>query len=105
MTRGEFIVCANTLRDYASWERKLYECGMDLMNTPAAHLAENIQAAMCDFNPDWSYDSAQGFDWIVEWCFGEVLFAKRHGISFDLDDAGALYDFLIFMNEHGWEDE
>ena len=30
MTKEQFCVCANTLRDYASWERKLYECGMDL---------------------------------------------------------------------------
>ena len=42
MTKGQFCVCANTLRDYAIWERKLYECGMDLTGTPAAHLAENI---------------------------------------------------------------
>lgn len=104
MTKEQFCVCANTLRDYASWERKLYECGMDLTDTPAAHLAENIQAAMCDFNPDWSYDTKYEFDWIIEWCFSEACGADRHGRQFDLRDAGALYDFLMFMNEHGWED-
>ena len=105
MTRGQFCVCANTLRDYAIWERKLYECGMDLADTPAAHMAENLQAVMCDFDSDWSYDTKKGFDWIVEWCFGEIFFEERHGREFVLKDAGALYDFLMFMNEHGWEAE
>lgn len=104
MTKGQFCVCANTLRDYAIWERKLYECGMDLTDTPAAHLAENIQAAMCEFDPEWSYDTKLGFDWIIEWSFGEVHYEKRHGREFVLDSASALYDFLVFMNEHGWED-
>lgn len=105
MTKGQFCVCANTLRDYALWERKLYECGMDLTGTPAARLAENIQAAMCDFDYEWAYDTKKEFDWIIEWCFGEVFCEERHGREFVLDSAGALYDFLVFMNEHGWEDE
>ena len=54
MTRGQFCVCANTLRDYTIWERKLYECGMDLTCTPAAMLAGKIQEAMCDFDVNWS---------------------------------------------------
>jgi hypothetical protein len=104
MTKGQFCICASTLRDYASWERKLYECGMDLTGTPAAHLAENIHAAMCEFDPEWSYDTKLGIDWIIEWSFGEARYEKRHGREFVLDNASALYDFLVFMNEHGWED-
>ena len=104
MTKGQFCVCANTLRDYALWERKLYECGMDLTGTPAAMLAEKIQEAMCGFDLNWSYDTKKEFDWIIEWCFGEDLTEKRHGCEFVLDSALALYDFLVFMNEHGWED-
>lgn len=104
MTRGQFCVCANTLRDYAIWERKLYECGMDLTGTPAAMLAEKIQEAMCGFDVNWSYDAKKEFDWIIEWCFGEDLCEERHGHEFVLDSALALYDFLVFMNEHGWED-
>lgn len=104
MTKEQFCICAKTLQEYSSWERKLYECGMDLTGTPASDLAENIHAAMVEFNPDWSYDTKYGFDWIIEWCFSEVCGAERHGEQFNLRDAGALYDFLVFMNEHGWED-
>ena len=107
MTRKNFCVFANTLRDYSSWERKLYECGIDLEGTPVAHMAENMWSVMCDFDPSFSYDEKLGFDWIIEWAYSPDspnLIQKRHGIIFDFSSAGALYDFLVFMNEHGWED-
>ena len=106
MTRNQFCTCAKTLREYGLWERKLYDCGFDLTGTPASDLAENLHAIMCNFNPNWAYDTKLGFDWIIEWSCGEsdAYWQERHGRSFDIDDAGALYDFLVFMNEHGWED-
>lgn len=106
MTRGQFIVCARTLREYSEWERNLYRCGLDLADTPVAHMAENLQATMCDFNPDWDYDTKLGISWIVEWSYGEsdCYCQTRHGVTFNISDAAALYDFLVFMNEHGWED-
>ena len=105
MTKEQFCICAKTLQEYSLWERKLYECGMDLTGTPASDLAENIHAAMVEFNPDWAYDAKLEFDWIIEWCFGEIQGTRRHGKDFILDSPAALYDFLVFMNEHGWEDE
>ena len=104
MTKEQFCVCANTLRDYALWERKLYEFGMDLTGTPAAHMAENLQTVMCDFDYEWAYDTKDELDWIIEWSYGELCAVRRHGIEFVLKDAGALYDFIVYMNEHGWED-
>ena len=53
MKKQNFCVFANTLRDYGSWERKLYECGIDLEGTPVAHMAENMWSAMCDFDPSF----------------------------------------------------
>ena len=104
MTKEIFCKCGEVLQDYSSWERKLYECGMDLAHTPANDLAEAVMYMMCDGDPEWAYDTECGFNWLIEWCFGETVYAKRHGVEFDLTDAGALYDFLVFMNEHGWED-
>ena len=106
MKKQNFCVFANTLRDYGSWERKLYECGIDLEGTPVAHMAENMWSAMCGFDPSFSYDEKLGFDWIIEWTCNEspYLVQHRHGHEWHLDNAGLLYDFLVFMNEHGWED-
>lgn len=107
MTKRQFCACASTLRDYALWERKLYECGIDLMFTPASLLADSFVAAMRDFNPDWAYDEKLGFDWIIEWTHtpdSPNFIQTRHDRDWYLEDAGALYDFLVFMNEHGWED-
>ena len=102
--KENFIKCAQALADYSSWERKLYECGMDLTGTPANEVADLLHQLMCDGNPDWASDTKLGFDWIIEWCFGEATYAKRHGIEFIMDKPGALYEFIVYMNEHGWED-
>ena len=105
MNKSEFVKCAKALLEYSSWERKLYECGMDLESTPANNMADLLHQLMCDGNPDWAYDTKLEFDWIIEWCFGEVTYAKRHGVEFILDTASALYEFIVYMNEHGWEDK
>lgn len=61
---------------------------------------------MCDFDLEWAYDKKLDFNWIVEWSCGEsdCYVQRRHGRVFELDSASALYDFLVFMNEKGWED-
>ena len=106
MTRKNFIKCAEYLREYATWERNLYACDIDLAPTPVNNVVGALQMAMCDFNDAWSYDSKLEFDWIVEWTYDENphFHQIRHGVNFDIHDAGALYDFLVFMNEYGWED-
>ena len=105
MKRKDFIECAKALREYAIWEHNLYNCDIDLGPTPVNNVVGNLQMAMCDFNDSWSYDKKLDLDWIVEWGFDESphFFQTRHGVKFDLREAGALYDFLVFMNEHGWE--
>ena len=105
MNKSDFCKCAKVLQDYSIWEHKLYECGMNLDGSPAGEMAEALHYLICDGNPDWSYDTKLGFDWIIEWCFGEAQWTQRHNIDFFLDTPGALYEFLLFMNEHGWEDE
>lgn len=106
MKRENFIKCAERLREYAAWDRKLYACDIDLSSAPINDIVEALQMAMCDFDANWAYDEKTGLDWIAEWSFGEPPYfcQTRHGVEFDLHDAGALYDFLVFMNEHGWED-
>jgi hypothetical protein len=106
MKREHFIQCAEAIRSYALWERALYKCSIDLDPTPITGVLDVLGLAMGDFDGEWAYDNKLGFNWIVEWTFGEsdAYYQERHGKSFDLTDAGALYDFLVFMNEHGWED-
>lgn len=108
MNKLEFCNCLDTLRQYGDWERKMYECGFDTTSTPVGMLAENLQAAMCGFDLDWSYDTKMGLDWIIEWTYSPDspnFVQTRHGHTFNLTEPSALYDFLVFMNEHGWEDE
>jgi hypothetical protein len=108
MTRSEFIAIAETLRNYGEWEKNLYALGIDLTGTPAMNLAESLECFMRNGDLNWSYDEKLEFDWIIEWCYtpdSPNFTQHRHGKDFDLTDAGALYDFLVFMNEHGWEAE
>jgi hypothetical protein len=107
MKKSEFCQCIEAMRKYSAWEKALYRCDIDLAPTPITGVLDTLALCMCDFNPDWAYDEKEGLDWIVEWSFGESdgFYQKRHGVEFDLTDAGALYDFLVFMNEHGWWEE
>jgi hypothetical protein len=61
---------------------------------------------MCGFDINWSFDSKLEFDWIIEWAFNpEAYIAQtRHGVEWFLKDAEILYDFLVFMNERGWDE-
>lgn len=108
MNKIVFVECANILRNYSDWEKKMYECGLDMSTTPVGAVADMLHGAMCDFDldNDWSYDAKLKFDWVFEWVYNpdSPNFVQiRHGRTFNLNDAGALYDFLVFMNEHGWE--
>lgn len=104
MKKSEFIQCIEAMRKYSAWEKALYKCDIDLAPTPITGVLDALAQCMCDFDSEWAYDDKEGLNWIVEWSFDESpnLCQKRHGIEFDLTDAGALYDFLMFMNEHGW---
>lgn len=106
ITKAQFCESAEVMRSYAIWERAMYNWGIDFTNTPVEKLAEHCHVMMCDFDRDWSYDAKLELDWILEWTFGESpnFIQTRHGREFDLTEAGALYDFLVFMNEKGWED-
>lgn len=105
MTKEQFCKCLEALREYSSWEKALYKCNIDLAPTPITELLEVFTLTMSNFDPDWAYDDKESLNWIVEWSFGEspYFIQNRHGRVFDLTEAGALYDFLVFMNEHGWE--
>ena len=108
MKKSEFVRCIEAMKKFASWERKMYECGFDLACTPITDVLDALARCMCDFDSEWAYDNKEGLNWIVEWSFhedGPYFFQKRHGVEFDLTDAGALYEFLVFMNEAGWYDE
>lgn len=107
MNKIDFTECLNALRKYADWEKKMCDCGFDMNYTPVGAIADMLHGAMCDFDGEWSYDQKLEFDWIIEWTFhreNPVFYQIRHGCVFELTSAGALYDFLVFMNEHGWED-
>ena len=106
MSKADFCSCLDTLKKFSAWDAKMYENGIDLCNTPVGELAEKLQLAMCGFNYDWSYDKKLEFDWICEWTFNPeaYVYQTRHGRDWSLMDASILYDFLVFMNEHGWED-
>jgi hypothetical protein len=104
MSKADFCSCLDTLKKYTAWENTLYDNGIDLCGTPVAELAEKLQAAMCGFNSDWSYDSKLDFDWILEWSFDNIpRTQKRHGKLWLIDTPEDLYEFLVFMNANGWE--
>lgn len=107
MKKTRFCECMYSLREYAAWERKLYECGFDLAYTPITGVLERLHEVMCDFNTEWDYDEKLGLSWIIEWTHtpdSPNFIQTRHGRTWYLEDASILYDFLVFMNEHGWED-
>jgi hypothetical protein len=106
MNKTDFCNCLETLRKYTFWENTLYNNGIDLTNTPVADLVEKLQLAMCGFDLEWSYDKKLGFDWIIEWTFNnaEYIWQKRHGKEWFLKEPETLYEFLVFMNECGWEE-
>ena len=107
MRRNEFITCMGVLREYAAWDKQLYALGIDLTESPASKMADHITAMMCDYDRDWSYDEKLGLDWIIEWTYtpdSPNFMQTRHGRTWYLEDAGILYEFIQFMNEHGWED-
>ena len=107
MKKSEFYKCIKAMRNYSAWERKMYDCGFDLASTPITDVLDVLALCMCDFDSEWAYDDKEGLNWIIEWCFhedGPYFTQTRHGRTWNLVDAGILYDFLVFMNEHGWED-
>ena len=107
LNKKDFCNCLETLQKYAAWENTMYQNGIDLCTTPVADLAEKLQIVMCGFNLDWAYDKKLGFDWIIEWTFNNAeawVAQTRHGVEWLLEDAETLYDFLVFMNERGWEE-
>lgn len=106
MNKEDFCSCLETLRKYSAWENTMYSSGLDFGATPLSEVTEKLQLAMCGFNLEWSYDKKLEFDWIIEWSFNSehYLYQTRHGKEWLLDTAEALYDFLVFMNSHGWEE-
>jgi hypothetical protein len=107
MNKHDFCSCIETLCKYSAWEKLMYDNGLDFTGTPVAELAEKLWAAMCGFNPEWAYDKKLEFDWIIEWSFNpeRYEYQTRHGRKWTLTSAEILYDFLVFMNEHGWEED
>lgn len=106
MDKTNFCKCLETLRKYSLWENTMYTSGLDFNNTPVSDLTEKLQLAMCGFDLDWSYDKKLEFDWIIEWTFNAAAYINqtRHGVTWFLEEAEVLYDFLVFMNERGWKD-
>ena len=105
MTKELFCECVDVLKNYSEWERKLDESGLGLYAEPVLRLVDKFQS-VCGLDSDWVYDTKEGLNWVVEWIYlfdGDVT-VSRHGRDFLLNSAGALYDFIVFMNEHGWED-
>ena len=106
MNKTDFCKCLETLKKYSAWEKIMYENGLDFAYTAVSDLAEKLQLAMCGFNHEWSYDKKLEFDWIIEWAFNSEAYRAqtRHGREWDLMTGAELYDFLMFMNDNGWED-
>lgn len=106
MKKEHFCRCIEAMREYSLWERNMYQNGINFDDTPINKVLEVLALSMSDFEADWAYDEKLGINWIVEWCFGESdgFIQKRHGFEFEVVGAGALYDFIVFMNERGWYD-
>ena len=104
MNKTNFCSCLETLRRYSIWENAMYSNNLDFGATPVNELVEKLHLAMCGFKYDWAYDKKLEFNWIFEWAFNPEAYKEqtRHGRTWLLEKPGILYDFLVFMNEHGW---
>ena len=106
MGKESWCKCAEALRKYSNWERGMYNWGIDFAHTPVNGLADTLYNTLCGFNDEWDYDPVEGISWIIEWCFEEspLLHFTRCGREWHLTTPENLYDFLVFMNQEGWED-
>lgn len=109
MRKNEFCEAAAVLREYGLWENKAYNIGFSLLDTPASDLASYFYLLMVDGNPDYDYDIKLDKSWIIAATTDEDFFHiyseyKRHDRVWRIVNFEALYDFLEYMNEHGWED-
>lgn len=103
-----FYSAIQVLREYTNWEINLYRCGVDIEDTAASHLADEMLKVLVDYNYEWDYDPIEEFGWIMEYCsncnFDSIYNNyQRAGRTWNLADAMTLYDFLVYMNEHNWE--
>ena len=106
MTKEEFVICANALRRYWSWERKMLSDGIDLSCSPTGAFADSILEVVVKGDKDWGLDSLYPLspNWIVRWCSSDLedTAFKRGRQYITIADAGALWDFVNEMEELGW---
>lgn len=103
-----FYSAIQALRNYTNWELNLYRWGVDIEDTAASDLANEMLKVLVDYNYEWDYDPIEEFGWIMEYCSncnfdGIYSNYQRAGRTWNLADAMTLYDFLVYMNEHNWE--
>lgn len=106
MTKEEFVICANALRQYWSWENKMASTGIDLSRSPAGDFANSILEMLVKGDKDRGLDSLYplSVNWIVRWCSSDLedTAFKRGRQYITIADAGALWDFVNEMEELGW---
>lgn len=110
MTKELFCRDLATLRDYGHWTIQLTQFGVELdFDTPLAEMVDRYIEFLTDGNRDWDYDTEKEISWIIEFIYDlefeyEYKNYERGGRTWDLSKPCQFYDFLVYMNEHNWED-
>ena len=115
MDRFCWCECARALRNYFSFENKLYEMNIDFSSSEAGKLADAMIKAMGDGDEDWAYDRKADVNWLITWASAEAeQFVYRRTVETDsgievqdicLVDEEDVYEFITQMRENDWPEE
>ena len=115
MNRFCWCECARALRNYFSFENKLYEMNIDFSSSEAGKLADAMIKAMGDGDEDWAYDRKADVNWLITWARAEAeQFVYQRTVETDfgievqdicLVDEEDVYEFITQMRENDWPEE
>lgn len=104
IAKEKFVEYVNVLRRWYSWVNKLDNLGIAFQADEPEILADLVYDFILEDDMDCDYDEYAGVSWVANWC-GAPLDQKGFRRMRDwilIEDAGALYDFIIEMKELGW---
>ena len=112
LNRKDWCDCARALREYFSFENKLYGMNVDLSHSAAGKLADKMIMALGNGDYDWAYDPTGDINWLISWasadendlCFRRLAQTMNGSEVQDIviGEAEDLYDFIVEMRMENW---
>lgn len=102
--KEKFVKYANALRKHFDWLNKLYDLGVNIDSESLSIIEDAIYDVILEGDMDYDYDDYGGVSWVAYWCsseLGQTGFRRVRDWVY-IEDASALYDFVIEMAESGW---